>query len=114
MTRAIWNSASGESACVSCRLTDWLLAIPARRHTMTHAAIIFSFSTTAEQLLDDRQLRSLDLERFPFADPAFRIASCHGVAHDPKRCIGRHDPFGDPEFPFRLLFRLTIAHRKIH
>jgi hypothetical protein len=44
---------------------------------------------------------------------ALRIFRGYRVAHDAQWRITRHNPFQHPEFAFRLLFGLAVAHRKI-
>src|SRR6266571_4907265 len=65
-------------------------------------------------LLDNRKLGRLDVERLPFAGAALRVFRCYGVAHNAGGCIIGPNPLEHPELAFRLLCRLTGAHRKIH
>src|SRR5262245_34318308 len=65
------------------------------------------------RLLYDCELRRFDFKWFPFARATVRIRGRHAVAHDSERGIVRHNPLQHPELAFRLLFSLTIAHRKV-
>src|SRR5439155_5096069 len=64
-------------------------------------------------LRNDGELRGLHLEGFELTGATLRILCRHRIPHDPHRRIVGHHPFSDPEFPFRLPFVLSIAHRHI-
>jgi hypothetical protein len=64
-------------------------------------------------LRNDGELRGLHLEGFELTGATLRIFCRHRIPHDPHRRIVGHHPFSDPEFPFRLPFVLSIAHRDI-
>ena len=70
-------------------------------------------ATGVEPLRDDRDLRRLHLERLELSGATLRILRRHRISHDSHWRIVGHDPFGDPELPFGLLFILSIAHRDI-
>src|SRR5207244_13458195 len=55
----------------------------------------------------------LHLEGLELTGATLRIFCRHRIPHDPHRRIVGHHPFRDPEFPFRLPFVLSIAHRHI-
>jgi hypothetical protein len=68
----------------------------------------------AGNLLNDRDLRSFDLERLEFAGASLWVLGGHRIAHNAGwRVVGYH-PFGDKEVPFRLFLGLSIAHSKIN
>src|SRR5688572_33478256 len=64
-------------------------------------------------LFDDRDLGIFDDERFESSGTAVLIGGGHGVTNDPDRRRVGDDPFGDPEFSFRLLDGAPVPHRKI-
>src|ERR1043165_9916872 len=67
----------------------------------------------ARSLRNDRDLRSLHLERLEFAGAALRIRGGDGIPHDAHWRIIRHRPFRHPEVTFRLAIGLMIAHRQV-
>jgi hypothetical protein len=62
---------------------------------------------------DDRDLRRLDLERLELPGASLRVLCRHRIPHNAHRRVVGHDPLGDPELPFGLLFVLPIAHRDV-
>src|SRR5258706_2411033 len=66
------------------------------------------------RLLDDRELRGLNVEGFVLAAAPVFIRCGHRVANDSDGRISGDHPFGDPELTLRLLRRRPVTHRNIH
>src|SRR5579864_6166990 len=65
-------------------------------------------------LWNDRDLRGLHFEGPELAGAPLRILRRHRIPYDAHRRIVGHNPFGDPELPFRLLVVLPISHRHVN